>query len=307
VSIITEARIDHLAWVVSDDSLDRYVEQVTELLDVRFLQHPGPRVLGSDTRLSITFEAGLEFVAPGGSTLMARRFSETLATKGETALLCSIRVPRVEEAIAALERVGVRVGDNLLEPNPDARRTALATWAGSVVDLVEHPVIAEFPRTAFFIIEVEYAREPPGYEQHVGRIDRVTWLVRHENAAAYVELLESLFGAKFERDHSLGSEVVSYIAWDSGLEVVAPASRSGALATELTNQLARRGEGMYSVAFGVDSLWATASRAKVMGYAVDDDVAHRPGAYELQIGDIADIKLIASEPTPARRHAGRAA
>jgi hypothetical protein len=87
------------------------------------------------------------------------------------------------------------------------------------------------------------------------------------------------------------------------LEILAPAGTSSPYASELTAQLGDRGENLYSIAFGVEDVAATAARARELGLPVHDDVAQREGATEIVVGDFIGLKLIASEPTGARRRA----
>jgi 4-hydroxyphenylpyruvate dioxygenase-like putative hemolysin len=295
-------RIDHLAWVVFPHNIERYREQLTQLFGFEFLRHPEPRSLGPDTQIYISFAGGLELVAPQGqSTPAATRFSAALAEQGEMPMACVMRVPSVEEAADRIRAAGYDVGPNVLDPDEDARRASLASWTQGVADMVEHPIQATLPGTALSMTQLEFESEPPAYAERVARIDRVAWVVDPGNVVHYVGLLETLFETPFARDTSVEEDVTSYVSWDGGLELLAPIGASSDQASELTARLAYQGEGLYSVAIAVDDLGATVLRAKELGLPVADEATRRDGADELVVADFIGCKLIASEPTTARR------
>jgi hypothetical protein len=300
VSTKTGTRIDHFAWIVSPDNLDRYVEQLTGLLGVDLLRHPGSHAMGPDSRVRISFKDGLELIAPGGdSTPTAQKFAQALGHPGEGPLVLIMRVPSIQEASERIERAGFSIGPAVTEPDEQKRRAVLATWAGNVLDYIEHPVNVRLPRTVLVITTLEYTVEPKAYVDRVGRLDRASWLVEPENAEKYVKMLEALFDLRFERDTGAPKGAASYVSWDGGLEVLTPSP--GAAESEFRDRLAAHGEGLYSVAFGVEDLAETVERVRALGCTPDEAVTRRDGATEATLTEFVGTKLIASEPALARR------
>jgi predicted enzyme related to lactoylglutathione lyase len=293
-------RLDHFAWVVEPANLDSYADQLSRLLEVNLLRHPGSQALGPESRILISFDAGLELVAPQGrGTPTVERFTDTLEQRGERPLVCVIRVPSIDEAAARIERAGFSVGANLLDPDAANRRATLPLWTGNVRDMVEYPVNVEFPGVILVVTALEYAPEPPSYVDRVGRLDRIGWLVKPENAEGYRALLEALFDIRFERDSGAPAGITSYVAWDAGLEILTPSSDTDG--AHLAAQLDARGEAIYSAAFAVDDLAAAVARAKALGLMPDEAVTHRDGASEAMLTEFVGLKLVASEPCGARR------
>jgi Glyoxalase/Bleomycin resistance protein/Dioxygenase superfamily len=119
-----------------------------------------------------------------------------------------------------------------------------------------------------------------------GRIDHFIWVVESENVERYVALFSDLFGIEFDHMDGpalgpwpVGRGIHAYVAWEAGLEVVAPIHDEDPLAARFMDHLRRHGEGPFGIAFGVGSLEDAVQRAADHGF--------EPGA-PLQVGGDAD-------------------
>lgn len=294
-------RIDHFAWVISPENVDRYQQLLNGLFGVRLLKHPKPTSLGPESGCYISFVGGLELVAPKGDhTPMARKLTADLATKGEFPTFCVMRVPDHEKAAERIRAAGYEVGANLLEADEATRRAFLATWTEGVADMIERPIMVELPGTALLFVEIEFEEEPAAYADRVGRLDRIAWVLEPGRIEPRVKLLEALFEIEFERDHTAPEDVEAFVSWDGGLEFLAPTGTGSKEAKELSAILADRGESLYSATFAVADLAATVAKAKQLGLDPGEEVLSRPGADETRIDDFVGMRLIASQPTGTR-------
>lgn len=94
------------------------------------------------------------------------------------------------------------------------------------------------------------------------RIDHLAIIVYPENLDKYVERFSKLLNVSF--DDSIYAEdagVKAALAWDAGLEIVAPLRQEG----RYWDRLQRFGEGCTVLIFGVDDIDEAAARANEMG------------------------------------------
>lgn len=118
----------------------------------------------------------------------------------------------------------------------------------------------------------------------MNRVDHFVWVVRAENIKAYVEQFSALFDVEFEfRDgpKNDGSPVQTYVAWDAGLELIAPFPSPDArpvadhpVASALTKHLEEHGEGAFGVVFRVPNLEKAIERARELGYTPSSVAPH---------------------------------
>jgi hypothetical protein len=105
--------------------------------------------------------------------------------------------------------------------------------------------------------------------QNIKHIDHVIWICHPENQAQYVEKLAKLSEAKFHGPLERGDLGVRiYISWSSGLEIIAPLEKATIYSQSLKDHLAKRGEGLLGVVFGVSNIEEARKRAMMLGYEV---------------------------------------
>lgn len=118
----------------------------------------------------------------------------------------------------------------------------------------------------------------------MNRVDHVVWVVRAENIKQYVEEFTALYGVDFDfRDGPRNdrSPVQTYVAWDAGLELIAPFESPDArpiaehpVASKLAAHLDEHGEGIFGVVFRVPDLEEAVARASALGYAPSSVAPH---------------------------------
>jgi hypothetical protein len=115
-----------------------------------------------------------------------------------------------------------------------------------------------------------------GLVRNIQRIDHVSMVYRDENVEQAVETLERTLGVRFPPPIDVVA-IRSWVDWDSGLEVFAPAGTAadldatGPLAAFLDMihaHLDTRGEGLFSIVFGVADIDAACERAAAAGASV---------------------------------------
>jgi hypothetical protein len=118
----------------------------------------------------------------------------------------------------------------------------------------------------------------------MNRLDHFVWVVHAENIEQYVHELSELFDVEFDyRDgpRSDGTPLQTYVAWDAGLEVIAPFADPDArpiaehpVARRLAAHLEEHGEGAFGVVVRVPSLAGATDRAARLGWEVDSVAPH---------------------------------
>jgi hypothetical protein len=296
----TGPRIDHLVWAAFPENIDSHIRLLSALFGIDFEEPPDAPSAGSGTRIVVSLAEGVEFVAPADpNSPMSAGLAAALDAKGESPFAWAIRVPSITETAERAKAAGHKIGPNLLSDDTEARRGWVASWDPRILDLFEHPVEADIPGPMMMVIEYEFTAEPTAYVDRVGRLDRVALLVDPANAERCVRLFGELFDLRFDGDAAGEDDILSYVSWNGGLEVIAPTGTSSPLAAELTERLGRTGEGLYSAAYAVEDLAATVTKARDLGLSPSAEVRRRNGALESVLTDLAGLRLIASEP--ARR------
>jgi 4-hydroxyphenylpyruvate dioxygenase-like putative hemolysin len=134
----------------------------------------------------------------------------------------------------------------------------------------------------------------------VNHIDHVQWVSHRENIARNVEFLGIVFDCAFEgpvlRDE-LG--FILYAAWESGLEVIAPMEQVTEFNRQFHDHLARHGEGIQSIVFGVTNIARHRERIVKLGLGASDllgDDPNSPWAAKLDLKEfIVGQKVMATQ------------
>ncbi|HEX7848646.1 MAG TPA: VOC family protein [Sphingomonas sp.] len=106
-------------------------------------------------------------------------------------------------------------------------------------------------------------------EQAIQRIDHVAIVVYRENVAAYVDRLSVALGITFDEPAIVESTgVVAALAWDAGLEILAPLREDG----RSWDRLQKSGEGPTIIVFGVKDMDAAQQRARDAGIEIGHQV-----------------------------------
>ncbi|WP_317929484.1 hypothetical protein [Halioxenophilus sp. WMMB6] len=123
-------------------------------------------------------------------------------------------------------------------------------------------------------------------EKIVDHIDHAVWLSSPENLSANVEMLEVMANTKLVRFEREDMGFIMYISWAAGIELVCPMEHPTEFNEMLRAQLAKRGEGLMGVVFGVNSLDGHAKRLASEGVAVGplmDDHVDSPWHQDLKL------------------------
>ena len=100
------------------------------------------------------------------------------------------------------------------------------------------------------------------------RIDHIAVCVHPQNLVAAVQRFNDMLGIDLEGPYLLEMvNLVIYIDWDAGMEVVAPTETDGF--PEAVTFLEQHGEGIFDVIFAVDDPDATTARLKALGVDVE--------------------------------------
>lgn len=98
--------------------------------------------------------------------------------------------------------------------------------------------------------------------QAINRIDHIAVLVHPENFDSYVHKFSNLLNITFDAPiYNESAGLMAALAWDSGIELVAPTRQEG----RFWEKLLRCGEGSITIVFGVSDLDEALERVKVKG------------------------------------------
>jgi len=89
-------RIDHIVWLVHAHNQEAFVEKFEKLFRTHF---DGPLIRQDfGAQFWVSWEAGLEILAPWGESEYAKMWSDRLEQRGEGVLSMVFGVPNIEEA-----------------------------------------------------------------------------------------------------------------------------------------------------------------------------------------------------------------
>lgn len=107
----------------------------------------------------------------------------------------------------------------------------------------------------------------PDFVQNIGRVNHVVVVVYPENLEKAVKSFSDLLALDMEGPYdSASGGLTVYIDLAAGIEIVAPYDPS--LAKNHVEHLAKHGEGLMTVAFGVADRAEAVARAESLGYEV---------------------------------------
>jgi predicted enzyme related to lactoylglutathione lyase len=269
---MSQGRIDRFLWIVRPENIERSVQFAKNTFGVDFDHWLGrPFSLNPDSRgvqSYISWDAGLEFIAPLGDDEASRPLQQFLDAHGEGPLGLVFGVDDLEKAAARGAAAGCSVMGAAQNSPDNAPRAGLANWTSKVTDYDEL-MLGEVLGTHVALGKVKYIRTAPPRR----RIDHFIWVARPENVERYVKLISEALGAEFDHCNGPSYEapsfsIHSYMSWESGLEVVAPVGDDDPVASHFQEFLAQHGEGPYGFVFGVDDLDDAAARARAAGHQV---------------------------------------
>jgi len=152
-------RIDHFIWVVRPENIARYVEQAEKLFGVEFEHMHGPTVAGTDRDCYVSFDAGLEFIAPlGTGDPTSAQFLEYLDRYGEGPWGFVFGVDDLEEPMARARGEGYPVGELVQQGNAPARQQIMRSWTTRVND-VREVYVGRFIETEIMFGDMRYNGE----------------------------------------------------------------------------------------------------------------------------------------------------
>jgi hypothetical protein len=150
-------RVDHFIWVVRPENIARYVEQATRLFGVEFEHMHGPTVAGTDRDCYVSFDAGLEFMAPlGRGDATSAQFLDYLEEHGEGPWGFVFGVADLGEPSARARAAGFPVGELVQSDDPQARERAMRSWTAHVRDAREI-YVGTFLGTEIMFGDMRYA------------------------------------------------------------------------------------------------------------------------------------------------------
>jgi hypothetical protein len=160
----TMNRVDHFIWVVRPENIEKYVASLSALLNVEFEHRDGPKIDGSNLDVYLSWDSGLEIVAPLGADNSetgrlkehpaAKTFFECLEKRGEGPYAIAFRVPNLEMAGDRARKQG-RSLQYLQSSDRDQRVRTHHAWTNKVVD--NHEInIGEFVNITILLAQTEY-------------------------------------------------------------------------------------------------------------------------------------------------------
>lgn len=272
--------MDHVLWLCRLENIESYVKELSALTGRSFHGPVDRADLGA--RVFISWEGGLEIIAPlDMDTPFTTQCRARLEQKGEGLWTVVFGVPDIGQARARAERLGYQTSD-LIENPPDA------PWQHQT-RVMKESVVGEFMNTGFVFGEIEYeagvfvtARHKPDgskTSQNIDHLNHLIWLCRLENLERYAAQLGALTGhglrGPFDRT-DLGVRVM--LSWEGGVQIVAPLDIDTPLTAQCRQDLESRGEGLWSVVFGVPDLAQARARAERLGYQISDIIERSEGA-----------------------------
>ncbi|MGE0308384.1 MAG: VOC family protein [Acidimicrobiia bacterium] len=149
-------RINHVAWVVKPENIDRYVHDASLLFGVEFERLGDPDVPGATKVIFMSFDGGLEFIAPlTTADASAKRFQDFLDEHGEGLYGLVFAVDSLDDRIAEARTLGYPAGDPLQSSDPSVRQRYLRAYTTRCLDAQE-AVIGRFVGTAVVFGEFDY-------------------------------------------------------------------------------------------------------------------------------------------------------
>ena len=132
------------------------MKQASELFGVEFERLNDPSLVGTCKDIYISFDGGLEFIAPlRPDDVMSRKYLDFLDAHGEGLYGLVFRVADIGASIDHARALGYPASDMLQSPDPAVRRKFLATYSSQCTDAQE-AYIGPLVGTEVIFGELEY-------------------------------------------------------------------------------------------------------------------------------------------------------
>ncbi|MDB5440576.1 MAG: hypothetical protein JWM33_3003 [Caulobacteraceae bacterium] len=146
-------RIDHFAWIVHPENIEKYVKQLSELFKTQFDFLDGSK---AGFVAYVAWNTGLELISPlrDGPGLTGA-FYNHLQTRGEGpwGLICG--VTDIRQSASHAKSLGWPVGDLLQSPNDTERHASVRSWTTAVTD-VKELIVGQFLGLNILFGEITY-------------------------------------------------------------------------------------------------------------------------------------------------------
>jgi hypothetical protein len=152
-------RIDHFIWVVRPENIGRYVAEAEDLFGVSFEHMHGPSLAGTSRDCYVSWEAGLEFMAPlGRDDPTSAFFLQYLEEHGEGPWGFVFGVDSLSQSVARAQAAGYEVGEIVQGQDTDARTAMMRRWTCKVSDVREVHV-GSFLGTQIMFGDIDYLED----------------------------------------------------------------------------------------------------------------------------------------------------
>lgn len=133
----------------------------------------------------------------------------------------------------------------------------------------------------------------------VNHVDHVAWISRPESLEANVERLQQLSGAVLTPFGREDMGFAMYIELEAGHEIVAPLEKRTEFNQTLYDWLDKRGEGIFSVVFGIKDLEAHRRRDEALGFSCGPEMHDDPASPCHHQLPRYDSRIVNAESDPA--------
>ena len=103
------------------------------------------------------------------------------------------------------------------------------------------------------------------YEKPINKVSHVVFCVKLENYDRIVKFWEDTYGVRFDVADVPHMGIRVKLAWEAGLEVIAPDPSIGPVVDRVSEFLEKKGEGVYTVVFGVRDIHEGIAQAEANG------------------------------------------
>ncbi|KHK90260.1 hypothetical protein [Novosphingobium malaysiense] len=112
----------------------------------------------------------------------------------------------------------------------------------------------------------------------VNHVDHVAWIAHYDSIESHVAQIEELAGVKLDRFEREDAGILICVNWEAGLEILAPMPARTEFNGFLHEHLEQKGEGLFSIVFGVDSMAEHKQRLEALGHRVGPELDDHPAS-----------------------------